>query len=163
PERPRPEAVRRRGPGGGHRHLLGQDGHPHEGGDERARDVRGRAGVRGRRGGLRPEGRGPHRREPGLTGRPPGPREGADVRGAPQRSVYVKGAAERVLAGCDRVLGGGEVTELNEYTRKQIGFRNQEMATRALRVLALAYRELPPDAPVQQEEVLESGLVFLGL
>ena len=84
-------------------------------------------------------------------------------RGAPQRIVYVKGAPERVLAGCDRVLGGGEVTELNEYTRKQIGFRNQEMATRALRVLALAYRELPPDAPVQQEEVLESGLVFLGL
>ena len=81
---------------------------------------------------------------------------------AGRRIVYVKGAPERVLAGCDRILVGGEVRPLDEYTRKQILFRNQEMATRALRVLGLATKEIPPEAGVN-EETLERGLVFLGL
>src|SRR5437867_9382570 len=53
--------------------------------------------------------------------------EGA-VRG--HRIVYVKGAPERVLAGCDRILLNGEERPLDDYTRRQIQFRNQEMATR---------------------------------
>ena len=81
---------------------------------------------------------------------------------AGRRIVYVKGAPERVLAGCDRILVGGEVRPLDEYTRKQILFRNQEMATRALRVLGLATKEIPPGAEVNVE-TLERGLVFLGL
>ena len=78
------------------------------------------------------------------------------------RVVYVKGAPERVVAGCDRILLGREAHPLDDYTRKQIEFMNQEMAARALRVLALAYRELPPGAETK-EEVLETGLVFVGL
>src|SRR5437773_6186745 len=81
---------------------------------------------------------------------------------AGRRIVYVKGAPERVLAGCGRILVGGEVRALDEYTRKQILFRNQEMATRALRVLGLATKEIPPGAEVNVE-TLERGLVFLGL
>ena len=79
-----------------------------------------------------------------------------------RRIVYMKGAPERVLAACDRILVGGQVRPLDEYTRKQILFRNQEMATRALRVLALATKELPSGAEVT-EASLENGLVFLGL
>jgi len=78
------------------------------------------------------------------------------------RVVYVKGAPERILAGSDRILLDGRARELDDYTQKQILFRNQEMATRALRVLGLAYKELPPGAEMK-EEVLETGLVFLGL
>ena len=79
-----------------------------------------------------------------------------------RRVVYVKGAPERVLAASDRILLDGEERAFDDYTRQQILFRNQEMATRALRVLGLAYREVPSDTPAK-EEVLETGLVFLGL
>jgi Ca2+-transporting ATPase len=85
------------------------------------------------------------------------PREG------PGRAVvHVKGAPERVLAVCDRIFEDGAVRPLDEYTRKQILFRNQEMATRALRVLALAYKEVD-GVPAADETTLERGLVFLGL
>ncbi|MEK6912248.1 MAG: HAD-IC family P-type ATPase, partial [Candidatus Thermoplasmatota archaeon] len=72
------------------------------------------------------------------------------------------GAPERVLAGCDRILVDGTTQPLDEYTRRQIAFDNQEMATRALRVLALAYKETR-EQPDAKEEALETGLVFLGL
>ncbi len=77
-------------------------------------------------------------------------------------AVCVKGAPERVLAVCDRILEGGSVRPLDDYTKKQILFRNQEMATRALRVLALATKEVE-GTPSPEEAVLERGLVFLGL
>ncbi len=79
-----------------------------------------------------------------------------------QTRVYVKGAPERVLAVCDRILEGGTVRPLDDFTKKQVLFRNQEMATRALRVLALAYKEVE-GTPAPEEAVIERGLVFLGL
>ncbi len=76
--------------------------------------------------------------------------------------VYVKGAPERILTACDRILVDGEIRPIDDYTRRQLQFRNQEMATRALRVLALAYKDVPTP-PEVKEETLERGLVFLGL
>ena len=84
------------------------------------------------------------------------------IPGTDRRVVYVKGAPERILAACDRILVAGEPRPIDEYTRKQILFRNQEMATRALRVLGLAMKDLPPGAEIS-EATLETGLVFLGL
>jgi Ca2+-transporting ATPase len=77
--------------------------------------------------------------------------------------LYVKGAPERVLAACTHQLVQGKRRELSEFDRKQIAYRNQEMATRALRVLGLAVREFPGEVPPIREEHLEKGLVFLGL
>ncbi len=76
--------------------------------------------------------------------------------------VYVKGAPERILAGCDRILLHGRLQPLDQFTRRQIAFQNQEMATRALRVLAFAYKE-SVDVPELEEDALEAGLVLLGL
>ena len=60
--------------------------------------------------------------------------------------LYVKGAPERVLAKCTHHLVDGEPQPLTDYDRKQYLFRNQELATRALRVLALASRRFPAAA-----------------
>ena len=79
------------------------------------------------------------------------------------KMLYVKGAPERVLAACTHHLVAGERVPLTEYDRKQYAFRNQEMATRALRVLGLASRSFPGELPPIQEQGLESGLTFLGL
>jgi len=66
------------------------------------------------------------------------------------RLLYCKGAPEVVLPMCVAPAA------LGERLRKA----QEEMAERGLRVLALAWRELPPDAP---REEWESRLVLAGL
>ena len=66
------------------------------------------------------------------------------VRGPGGRpSMYTKGAPEVVLARCVAERRGGEVVPLTDDRRQEIMGTNAEMAARALRVLALAYREVP--------------------
>jgi len=77
--------------------------------------------------------------------------------------LYVKGAPERVLAVCTHHLVNGMRKPLTDFDRKQYMFKNQEMATRALRVLGLASRSFPADVPPLTQGGLESGLTFLGL
>ena len=79
------------------------------------------------------------------------------------KELFVKGAPERVLAACTHHLVDGERKPLTEYDRKQYQFLNQEMATRALRVLGLATRSFPREMPPIREEALEEGLTLLGL
>ena len=78
-------------------------------------------------------------------------------------NLHVKGAPERILAACSHHIVDGERKPLSEYDRKQYLFRNQELATRALRVLGFAVREFQGDLPPLKEEVLETDLTFLGL
>ncbi len=79
------------------------------------------------------------------------------------KSLYVKGAPERVLAACTHHLVDGRREPLTSLERNQYVYRNQEMATRALRVLALARREFPGNVPPIEEGALEKDLTLLGL
>ena len=79
------------------------------------------------------------------------------------KMLYVKGAPERILNACTHQLVDGERRPLSDYDRMQYLFQNQEMATRALRVLGLASRSFPGEMPPLREEGLEGGLTFLGL
>ena len=82
------------------------------------------------------------------------------VEGESGTTLYVKGAPEVILAKCVSDQRNGDITSLTEERREQILSVNSEMASRALRVLALAYRPNPPD---QHGEDPESELVFVGL
>lgn len=77
--------------------------------------------------------------------------------------LHVKGAPERILSACSHHLVDGERKPLTEYDRKQYQFRNQELATRALRVIGFAVREFRGNLPLLKEEALETDLTFLGL
>lgn len=77
--------------------------------------------------------------------------------------LYVKGAPERVLAKCTHHLVDGEPRPLTDYDRKQYLFRNQELATRALRVLGLASRQFPAELPEINDPTMGADLTFLGL
>jgi Ca2+-transporting ATPase len=72
----------------------------------------------------------------------------------------VKGAPEVVLSWCVSEGRGGEVVPLTDERRREIMGTNAEMASRALRVLALAYRRVP-DGDHSQDR--EAELVFAGL
>ncbi|MGD8543689.1 MAG: cation-translocating P-type ATPase [Candidatus Bathyarchaeota archaeon] len=88
------------------------------------------------------------------------------VNKSPERETfaYVKGAPEIILEQCNYILKGGKTTKLTEKERKQVLGTNEAMAKEALRVLAVAYKELPSTASEKfDEENLEKSLVFLGL
>ncbi|MDH5690148.1 MAG: HAD-IC family P-type ATPase, partial [Candidatus Bathyarchaeota archaeon] len=77
---------------------------------------------------------------------------------------YVKGAVELILERSGHIVKGGKSIKLSKKEKEQILKTNEEMAIQALRVLAVAYKELPKtETGKYDEEELESDLVFIGL
>ncbi len=81
---------------------------------------------------------------------------------SPGKILYVKGAPERVLNMCNQIMKGGGSEPLTDHERHQLTYINQEMAARGLRVLCLAYRDLPDQQSDFTEKGLERDLTFLG-
>ncbi|HII85296.1 TPA: cation-translocating P-type ATPase [Candidatus Bathyarchaeota archaeon] len=77
--------------------------------------------------------------------------------------AYIKGSLEKVLGICKYIQLEGKKEKLNPKLRNDLLNKNEEMANQALRVLAMAYRELPNQMPSYDEENLERDLVFVGL
>src|SRR6266498_424806 len=77
--------------------------------------------------------------------------------------AFIKGAPREVLQLCTRILVHDEVLSLTNQMRAEILAANDEYARGALRVLALARRELPPRTGTYQAENVEQDLTFLGL
>jgi len=77
--------------------------------------------------------------------------------------AYTKGAPEIVLSLCRFSYEDSKINELNEDDKKQILALNEEMARRALRVLAVAERKLPSIPTEFSEEQIESEFTLLGL
>lgn len=75
-------------------------------------------------------------------------------------TLYCKGATEVVLEKCNRECRDGQAVPLDAGRRQRISQCQREMAERALRVLAFAYRDSPE---MINGTAQESGLVFLGL
>ncbi len=77
--------------------------------------------------------------------------------------VFTKGAPDELVARCNRILLNGDVLDLSEQQREQIRSANDEMASKALRVLGLAYKDMDTIEFTNKEEELEKDLVFVGL
>lgn len=75
-------------------------------------------------------------------------------------TLFAKGAPEAILDKCTCEQFDGAIRPLTNDRRVEILSVNSRMASRALRVLALAYRPSPPDRDVNEPE---SELVFAGL
>ena len=81
--------------------------------------------------------------------------------------AFIKGAPREVLQLCTSILICGQIVPLDDATRAEILAANDDYARNALRVLALASRELPPHlingGAVYTPERVEQDLTFLGL
>jgi len=75
-------------------------------------------------------------------------------------TVLCKGAPETVLPLCSRTLTDGVVGPFDDAQREQVRAAQDAMAERGLRVIAQAYRPLPPE---WQHAQLEQNLIFAGL
>ncbi|GBC68512.1 Calcium-transporting ATPase 1 [archaeon HR01] len=74
-------------------------------------------------------------------------------------TVYSKGAVEKVLAICSAIFESGQIRPINDEDSRNIMREAEVMAGKALRVLAVAYKEVDEVKP----EMVEKELIFLGL
>ncbi len=77
--------------------------------------------------------------------------------------AYVKGAPEIILSRSVSIYEDGAVRPLTDSDQERMFSAMKEMAGDALRVLAMAYKELPPTLEEFQPEDVELGLTFVGL
>jgi len=80
--------------------------------------------------------------------------------------VYVKGAPETVLEMCSDILVNGKIKKLSPKEREELLKVSTEMASEALRVLAMAYKIIEPDNLEAFKENIRqkrAKLVFVGI
>ena len=75
--------------------------------------------------------------------------------------IYTKGAPDIILDLCTQVLEGGTVSPLTEEKKQEILSIYDKMASKALRALAMAYKDITV-VPEQDEEI-EQDLIFVGI
>jgi Ca2+-transporting ATPase len=83
--------------------------------------------------------------------------------GGAERVAYVKGAPERIIEFCSRVMLDGRVTDLDESIRRAIVEVDERFASQALRVIAGAYREMPRGRDGLEKADVEGGLTLVGM
>lgn len=77
--------------------------------------------------------------------------------------AYVKGSVDRVLAMSRSLFVNGIPQEMTFEDRREIEEVNIEMASKALRVMAIAYAEFPASPKQLSAGHLEGALTFVGL
>jgi Ca2+-transporting ATPase len=92
-------------------------------------------------------------------------------------TIFVKGAPEILLAKCRHVIDRGAIVPLTEARRAELSRQNDDLASRALRTLAIASRSVPAAAigidpraieadaslDIELSDNVEDDLVLLGL
>ena len=77
--------------------------------------------------------------------------------------VFVKGGVDMLLPRCTHIYQGGETKPFGEADLQAVSAANDTMANDALRVLAMAYKDLTELVEKDQMDTLETDLTFIGL
>lgn len=76
---------------------------------------------------------------------------------------FTKGAPDEILKDCSHCLVNGKEIKLSEDYFNEIVSANKSMADRALRVLAVAKKNLRNEPEIYDAEIIENDLCFIGL
>ncbi|MBQ1933468.1 MAG: cation-translocating P-type ATPase [Clostridia bacterium] len=76
---------------------------------------------------------------------------------------FTKGAPDEILKRCTKVIVNGAATEMTDAVRADILSANKAMADKALRVLAVAKKDLTAEPAVYESDAVEIDLTFIGL
>jgi Ca2+-transporting ATPase len=77
--------------------------------------------------------------------------------------AFVKGAPDMLLEDCDYIEENGTARHITAEDKQKILKVNDEFANQAMRVLALACRNVDERAPRYEADLIERRLTFLGL
>ena len=76
--------------------------------------------------------------------------------------AYIKGAPEIILDKSNKIFLGNNVEKLEDENKKEYYEEVQNLAEKALRVLAFGYKDVPEQEDYEQESV-EEDIIFVGL
>ncbi len=76
--------------------------------------------------------------------------------------VLSKGAPEVLIEKCNRYLKNGKIEKLTFKKKVDLLHKNQELAKKGRRVLALAYKKQPKSERLMEENLVWAGLVSLA-
>jgi Ca2+-transporting ATPase len=77
--------------------------------------------------------------------------------------AYIKGAPDVILNLSSNIFKSGKAVSITDNDRKSILEANHQMATQALRVLALAYKDINSIPQEPDPEDIEKDMTFVGL
>ncbi len=77
--------------------------------------------------------------------------------------IITKGAPDVLLKRCSKIYENGKISLIDYLKIKQIENQNNKMADEALRVLAIAYLDIPALPNKIESETIEKNLIFVGL
>lgn len=77
--------------------------------------------------------------------------------------AYVKGAPKKIISLSPMISDDGVVRPFTTEEKEKVVKIHDKLAASGLRILAMAYRDLPPDFNDYQTENVERDLVFLGM
>ncbi len=80
-----------------------------------------------------------------------------------QYVTFTKGAVDSLLDVCDRVWIDGDILQMSPELRSRIEQSNNQLAKNGLRVLGMAVRRLNELPKQWTPEVVETGMVFVGM
>ncbi|HVP26423.1 MAG TPA: cation-transporting P-type ATPase [Candidatus Bathyarchaeia archaeon] len=77
-------------------------------------------------------------------------------------SAYSKGAPRSILSICNKIVVNDKVEDLTEEHLQTVEAKIHEFASEGLRVIAIAYADLPIETPLQAKNV-EQNMTLVGL
>ncbi|MCI9177707.1 MAG: cation-translocating P-type ATPase [Clostridia bacterium] len=77
--------------------------------------------------------------------------------------VYTKGGVDELLQRCNSYIINAEIKQDLEEYKKQIATQNTQMAGEALRVLAMAYKEIDHEPTDEEMKTIEQDLIYVGM
>ncbi len=84
--------------------------------------------------------------------------------------LFVKGAPDQIIHRCSQYSNNKKIIQLSESLKRDITEQNKKLASSALRILAIAYREMTSEEIKKVEsngkfnlDQTEDNLIFLGL
>lgn len=77
--------------------------------------------------------------------------------------VYTKGGVDELLAKCNSYVINNEIKQDLETFKQEIEKQNEAMAKDALRVLAMAYKEIDHEPTEEEMKTIEKDLIYVGM
>lgn len=77
--------------------------------------------------------------------------------------VYTKGGVDELLARCNSYVINNEIKQDLETFKQEIEKQNEAMAKDALRVLAMAYKEIDHEPTEEEMKTIEKDLIYVGM
>ena len=80
-----------------------------------------------------------------------------------KKVAYIKGAPKKIIRLCNEISVEGTPINFTEEAKKEVINEHDKLAASGLRILGMAYRDLPSDFDDYNPETVEKDMIFLGM